>query len=398
MRDLKGQVSIHLSGKVDTAGREDLLRQALQAAGPFGSQQVWASGGRKQDPLAFALDQRRHWEPPGGEKPEGPKWFVLERRFSKDDWLREQGTPQEPWSLADGSDRQPVVVSFFSFKGGVGRTTALASFALHLASRGGSVAVIDLDLESPGIGPLLAGPGISFDFGVVDYLLEARLERHPPLPLASYYVGSPFTDGGGSIRVVPSGCLNKHYLEKLGRVDVQGLVNPSLSLREILRRLIHDLRIEVKPDVILLDVRAGLHDLGGISLSGLAHLELIFAINNGQTWEGLPLVLGHLGRLRADWVKLVHAMVPPASRGGEVAHLDFLSRAYEICTEHYYLEGEVPAFEDEAAAHHAYRLPFREALMGTTDLGISAADLLSDEHRIFCEHLAEDIGFEKGKQ
>ncbi len=41
----------------------------------------------------------------------------------------------------------PAIVSFFSFKGGVGRTTTIAATALTLARNGHRVAIVDLDLE-----------------------------------------------------------------------------------------------------------------------------------------------------------------------------------------------------------------------------------------------------------
>lgn len=42
------------------------------------------------------------------------------------------------------------VITFYSHKGGVGRTTAMTSYALHLAKQGMNVAIIDCDLEAPG--------------------------------------------------------------------------------------------------------------------------------------------------------------------------------------------------------------------------------------------------------
>jgi hypothetical protein len=213
--------------------------------------------------------------------------------------------------------------------------------------------------------------------------------------LSRYYVPSPVAGGPGSIRVFPAGSLDKNYLEKLGRIDVQGVTEPGHAVRNLLVELVTRIRAELNPDAILLDVRAGLHDLGGASLSGLSHLELIFAENTPQTWAGLPLVLQHLGRLRADWVKLVHTMVPPRRRPEDAdISADFRQRAYEICSEEYYLEGDVPGPEDTAATHFAYELPFREALLGVTDFRAGAALLLADEHRVFCAQLAKDLDLE----
>ncbi len=54
------------------------------------------------------------------------------------------------------------VVTFYSYKGGVGRTMALANVAALLAQDGRRVLVVDFDLEAPGVpsyGPLAAARG-----------------------------------------------------------------------------------------------------------------------------------------------------------------------------------------------------------------------------------------------
>ncbi len=41
--------------------------------------------------------------------------------------------------------------TFYSFKGGVGRTLALMNVAVELAKDGNNVAIVDFDLEAPGL-------------------------------------------------------------------------------------------------------------------------------------------------------------------------------------------------------------------------------------------------------
>ncbi len=45
------------------------------------------------------------------------------------------------------------VVTFYSFKGGVGRTLALLNVAYEIANSGQHVLVVDFDLEAPAIRP-----------------------------------------------------------------------------------------------------------------------------------------------------------------------------------------------------------------------------------------------------
>src|SRR5215207_7288616 len=61
-------------------------------------------------------------------------------------------------------------VTFYSFKGGVGRTMALVNAAAELTLRHKRVLIVDFDLEAPGIqtyGPSSSGPEA---LGVVDYV------------------------------------------------------------------------------------------------------------------------------------------------------------------------------------------------------------------------------------
>jgi len=44
-----------------------------------------------------------------------------------------------------------TIVTFYSWKGGVGRTLAVANTAVQLARSGRSVLMIDWDLEAPGL-------------------------------------------------------------------------------------------------------------------------------------------------------------------------------------------------------------------------------------------------------
>lgn len=71
---------------------------------------------------------------------------ILDRRIVGADWL-DAPSPQR----ADG----PPYLVFTSLKGGVGRSTAIAVLAAHLAANGKDVLVIDLDIEAPGIGTML---------------------------------------------------------------------------------------------------------------------------------------------------------------------------------------------------------------------------------------------------
>lgn len=83
---------------------------------------------------------------------------VIDRLATEGNWA----------SIAPESTGVPRIV-FFSIKGGVGRSTALAASAWALAQAGQRVLVLDLDLESPGLSSALL-PGRRPAYGIADWL------------------------------------------------------------------------------------------------------------------------------------------------------------------------------------------------------------------------------------
>ncbi|WP_216587823.1 FxSxx-COOH system tetratricopeptide repeat protein [Streptomyces brasiliscabiei] len=88
-----------------------------------------------------------------------------------------------------------TIITFYSFKGGTGRTMALVNTAWILASNGLRVLVVDWDLEAPGLHtylqPLLADPELTESAGVIEMVSD--FARHAVTPR----VGSG-VDGGGA--------------------------------------------------------------------------------------------------------------------------------------------------------------------------------------------------------
>ena len=68
------------------------------------------------------------------------------------------------------------IITFYSYKGGTGRSMALANVAWLLASAGNRVLVIDWDLEAPGLhrylDPFLDDKSLENSTGVIDFVLE----------------------------------------------------------------------------------------------------------------------------------------------------------------------------------------------------------------------------------
>jgi len=81
------------------------------------------------------------------------------------------------------------IITFYSYKGGVGRTLALANIAVLLARRGKRVLMMDWDLEAPGLHRYFKGyisKNESQKKGLIHLLSEAQ--RDPSVNWEQYVI------------------------------------------------------------------------------------------------------------------------------------------------------------------------------------------------------------------
>ena len=272
--------------------------------------------------------------------------FLLDRQITGHDWVR---APLVGPPVAT----PPKRVTFFGLKGGVGRSTALVVLAWRLARLGKQVLVIDLDLESPGIGSLLLPRERLPDFGVVDWFVEAAVGQTDDGFAAEMAADSPLISSAdlGRILVVPAaGQGEKDYLAKLSRAyfEVKTAGAP-LLFGERLFNMLQGLERQFTPDVVLLDSRAGMHDIAAVTVTRLDALAFLFAVDGAYTWEAYRLLFQHWGsdrnlvqRFREN-LRMVAGLVPDTGRSDYFK--SFRQEAYQLFTEYVY----DPAGSDESA-------------------------------------------------
>ena len=294
---------------------------------------------------------------------------MLDRHLSKTGWFDAPTEP--PWALR--VKNTPAVALFYSFKGGAGRSTALAATALQLAGAGERVAVVDADLDAPGVGTLLAGhEGAVASCGVTDYLLEQRILGYSDrVDTEDYHHRYP-TDGRGDIFVYPAGRFGRGYLEKLARIDYgapEGGRHPFVVLLEQIRR-------DLAPGWILVDARAGLGDVSGFLTGGLCHFHVLLGTLAEASWQGLELILERLGGDRVQRNEpqseclLVASMVPRSDEAlFRRCEERFADRARDAFSRCYYAEPAasdefwtLDDLESEDAPHVPVVLPYEERL------------------------------------
>jgi hypothetical protein len=306
----------------------------------------------------------------------------------------------EDWAkvspLVDGaSGTRAHRTALYGFKGGVGRTTATAVLARALADRGHVVLVVDLDLESPGAGPLLMGRDLP-PHGLVDHLVEAAVGNADGLEtvIRTPY-DPPRADDGrfGELWVAPArgggaGEAPYSYADKLNRVYANTV---DASFAERLEQAVgaceeaveRDSDTGRRPDVVLLDSRAGIHDVAAVTISRLCDLALLFGGNNEQTWMGYGDLfaawhsLGQAPHIR-EKLRMVASMVPDSVHYPMDAYLEaFRERAFEcfevlydtvapvdVGAEGAFVDGIATARDDEQAPHFAIPILFEPGLVG----------------------------------
>jgi phosphoglycolate phosphatase-like HAD superfamily hydrolase len=122
-------------------------------------------------------------------------------------------------------------------------------------------------------------------------------------------------------------------------------------------------------DFILMDARAGFHDIGGLAIAKLSHAAVIFGTQSRQSWAGLTHVIRHLASRRIDErlpLILVHSMAPATVISGRETELtEFREQAYDLFQENYYSEHEdVPNSNDTEAPFFPLVVPYEESLRG----------------------------------
>ena len=237
---------------------------------------------------------------------------VVERVVIGAEWTRGALPNQEP---------RPPRATLYGLKGGVGRSSALAAWSMHLARMGERVLVVDLDLESPGVSSSLL-PAASTEYGVVDWLVEDAVGQADDELLRLMVSRSTLSGGRGAIIVAPcGGSTGVSYLDKLARAYVQvPSAERTKTFAERIAHLVDELEGAVEPSVVLLDSRAGLHDIAGITTTRLGALTLLFAVDTPQTWAGYRTLLSAWGSRPAiarevrERLQIVAAQVPETGR------------------------------------------------------------------------------------
>ena len=110
-------------------------------------------------------------------------------------------------------------ITFYSFKGGVGRTMALVNVAAEWVRRGRKVLVVDFDLEAPGLETYQHLCSDKPHQGIVEFVTDFRRNFEVPDVLDYLYETKPIGKKGGRMWVMPAGRRDRAYRIALANLD-----------------------------------------------------------------------------------------------------------------------------------------------------------------------------------
>jgi MinD-like ATPase involved in chromosome partitioning or flagellar assembly len=209
----------------------------------------------------------------------------------------------------------PYWVTFYSYKGGVGRTLALVNAAALLSQQGRRILLVDFDLEAPGLdsfselGITLGQPG------VVEYFSDfANTAKAPPL---REYIQQPDVSFAkeNTFWVMASGRKDREYNRQRDLLNWSELYDTGLG-ELMIAEWKATISATFQPDYVFVDSRTGLTDVGGVCTLHLPDLVVALFALNRQNIDGVSSVINAIERAetkRHPHVVTVATPVPAVS-------------------------------------------------------------------------------------
>lgn len=213
------------------------------------------------------------------------------------------------------------IITFYSYKGGTGRSMALANVAWVLALNGKSVLAIDWDLEAPGLHryflPFLKDPELVETPGLIDLFWSytdialTPKESWPPgieslqalADVQRYAIPLEFqfSDPNSRIHFLGAGRQEASYANYVRSFDWNAFYE-RLGGNEFIEGL--RARAQQQYDFVLIDSRTGVADTSGICTMQLPDAVVLCFTYNRQSIRGVEAVAKSIKAARKEEVKV----------------------------------------------------------------------------------------------
>ena len=204
------------------------------------------------------------------------------------------------------------IISVHSYRGGTGKSNLTANLAVCLARSGKRVAVVDTDIQSPGIHLLFGVEDTTSLRTLNDYLWE-RCRVHEA---ATEVTPASVIDGGGRVWLVPSAVQAGEIAKVLREGYDVGLMNDGLR----------DLSDHLALDHLLIDTHPGLNEETLLSIA-ISDVLVVLLRPDRQDFQGTAVTVEIARKLEVQELLLVLNKVLPsvAARG----FVEEVSRTYK---------------------------------------------------------------------
>ena len=253
-----------------------------------------------------------------------------------------------------------MIYTFYSYKGGVGRSMALANVAKHFSTHGLRVVMLDWDLEAPGLENFFYESESDLNrarsqLGLIDILMSYK-RQFPALglrqedrsqmadqldaelaPLST--ILTPLdADGSGLLHLLVAGWRAgdrfADYAAAVQSFDWTDFYErfAGEAYFDWLRRQLLNPELA---DVVLIDSRTGVTEMGGVSTRQLADVVVAFAVPNVQNLAGVTAMVASFKRsdvLRQRGRDLDVVVVPTRIDANEIDKRNAFEKEFERAT------------------------------------------------------------------
>lgn len=232
------------------------------------------------------------------------------------------------------------IISIHSFRGGTGKSNLTANIATNVAMMGNRVAIVDTDIQSPGIHTLFG-----YDETTIDKALNDYLWGKAPIEECAYAVHETVANQPGreylkghKIWLIPSSIRTGEIARVVREGYDVGLLNEGF----------HTIIDELELDYLFIDTHPGINEETLLSIA-ISNALIIILRPDQQDFQGTAVTVDVAQRLEVPRLRLVVNMALPRYDFAQLKAS--ISQSYDVP-----VAGVLPLSEDVAsnASNHIF--------------------------------------------